>query len=195
MISKNKITRNWELTTNLNLFQSGIELSDPTFAVSDPIPSWQLKMNHTIKVGKRFTLQLNGEYVSKTVLPPSGSGGGRGGWSGGGGGMAQPTRAMRPMSDANHHPNAARRDDGATCMPISLISESRRPALAGNTRINASVWGVAHPLHNTQPKCSGRRPRAAPEGKGFRVRLRMGVAVMVEAPGGAKACPNRDSGE
>lgn len=87
LISKNKITRSWELTTNLNLFQSGISLADPTLQVADPVPSWQLKMNHVIKIGKRMTLQLNTEYVSKTMLPPSGSGGGRGGWGGGGGGM------------------------------------------------------------------------------------------------------------
>lgn len=78
LISKNKITKIWELTTNLNLFQSGIILNDPTLTVADPLPSWQLKMNHTIKVGKRMTLQLNTEYISKTMLPPSG--GGRGGW-------------------------------------------------------------------------------------------------------------------
>ena len=87
LISKNKITKTWELTTNLNLFQSGIILNDPTLSVADPLPSWQLKMNHTIKIGKRMTLQLNTEYMSKTMLPPSGGGGGRGGWGGGGGGM------------------------------------------------------------------------------------------------------------
>ncbi len=87
LISKNKITRNWELTANLNVFQSGITLSDPTVPVADPVPSWQLKMNHVIKIGKRMTLQLSTEYISKTMLPPGGSGGGRGGWGGGGGGM------------------------------------------------------------------------------------------------------------
>jgi outer membrane receptor protein involved in Fe transport len=86
LIAKNKITLHWELTTNLNLFQSGIALNDPTLSVADPLPSWQLKMNHTIKIGKRMTLQLNTEYMSKTMLPPSGGGGGRGGWGGGGGG-------------------------------------------------------------------------------------------------------------
>lgn len=80
LISKNKITKTWELTTNLNLFQSGIILNDPTLSVADPLPSWQLKMNHAIKIGKRMTLQLNTEYMSKTMLPPSGGGGGRGGW-------------------------------------------------------------------------------------------------------------------
>jgi len=112
LISKNKITRIWELTTNLNLFQSGIELNDPTVIVSDPIPSWQLKMNHTIKMGKRFTLQLNGEYVSKTVLPPSGSGGGRGGWSGGGGGMwGQTASSAQGYSLPNYFMDAGLRAD------------------------------------------------------------------------------------
>ena len=121
LISKNKITRTWELTTNLNLFQSGIELSDPTIAVSDPIPSWQLKMNHTIKVGKRFTLQLNGEYVSKTVLPPSGSGGGRGGWSGGGGGMwGQTASSAQGYSLPNYFMDAGLRADLGKTRQTSL---------------------------------------------------------------------------
>lgn len=111
LISKNKITRIWELTTNLNLFQSGIALNDPTVAVSDPMPSWQLKMNHTLKLSKRLTLQLNGEYVSKTVLPPSGSGGGRGGWSGGGGMWGQTSSSAQGYSLPNYFLDAGLRAD------------------------------------------------------------------------------------
>lgn len=121
LISKNRITRIWEVTTNLNLFLSGIELNDPTIAVSDPIPSWQLKMNHTIKLGKRFTLQLNGEYVSKTVLPPSGSGGGRGGWSGGGGGMwGQTASSAQGYSLPNYFMDAGFRADLGKTRQTSL---------------------------------------------------------------------------
>lgn len=123
LISKNKITRIWDLTTNLNLFQSGIELLDPNAVVSDPIPSWQLKMNHTVKIGKRFTLQLNGEYVSKTVLPPSGSGGGRGGWSGGGGGggmWGQTSSSAQGYSLPNYFMDAGFRADLGKTRQTSL---------------------------------------------------------------------------
>ncbi|MFM7672628.1 MAG: outer membrane beta-barrel protein [Bacteroidota bacterium] len=113
LISKNKIARTWELTTNLNLFQSGIELSDPTLAVADPMVSWQLKMNHTFKIWKRMTLQLNTEYLSKTVLPPSGSGrSGGGGWGGGGGGMwGQTASTAQGYSLPNYFMDAGYRID------------------------------------------------------------------------------------
>lgn len=121
LISKNKITKSWELTTNLNLFQSGIELIDPTEAVADPIPSWQLKLNNTIKIGKRMTLQLNGEYLSKTVLPPSGSGGGRGGWGGGGGGMwGQTASSAQGYSLPNYFVDAGYRIDLGKTRQTSL---------------------------------------------------------------------------
>ncbi len=120
LISKNKIARNWELTTNLNLFQSGIELADPNQAVADPIPSWQLKMNHTIKIGKRMTLQLNTEYLSKTVLTPSGSG--RGGWGGGGGGgmWGQTASSAQGYSLPNYFLDAGYRIDLGKTRQTSL---------------------------------------------------------------------------
>jgi len=120
LISKNIITRSWELTTNLNLFQSGIELADPNQAVADPIPSWQLKMNHTVKIGKRMTLQLNMEYLSKTVLPPSGSG--RGGWGGGGGGgvWGQTASTAQGYSLPNYFMDAGYRIDMGKTRQTSL---------------------------------------------------------------------------
>lgn len=89
LISKNKLTKAWELVSNLNLFTSKINLNDPTIPDPEQFASWFLKLNNTFKLPKNFTLQVSGEYQSKTVLPPGGAGGGgRGGGGGGrGGGM------------------------------------------------------------------------------------------------------------
>jgi len=74
MIMKNKITKWWDLTTNLNLYTSKIDLDDPTQPEIDQFASWFGKINNTFKLPKNFSIQLSGEYNSKTVLPPGGSG-------------------------------------------------------------------------------------------------------------------------
>jgi outer membrane receptor protein involved in Fe transport len=80
LISKNKLTKIWELTSNLNLYTSKVDINDPTQPKQDQFASWFAKVNNSFKLPKNFTLQLSGDYQSKTVLPPGGSsGGGRGG--------------------------------------------------------------------------------------------------------------------
>ncbi len=90
LISKNKITKWWDLTSNFNLFTSKIDITDPNQAQLDQFVSWFTKINNNFKLPQNITIQLSGEYQSKTVLPPGGSGSGGGGgggrgWGGGGG--------------------------------------------------------------------------------------------------------------
>ena len=84
----NKIRMNkwWDLTTNMNLFTSKINTGIANQPEQDQFVSWFGKLNNSFKVFKNFTMQLSGEYQSKTILPPGGSGGGRGGGMHGGGG-------------------------------------------------------------------------------------------------------------
>ncbi|MBC7828108.1 MAG: TonB-dependent receptor [Chitinophagaceae bacterium] len=86
LIGRNTITKWWEVTSNLNLFTSRININDPGIKNQGNIYSWLLKINNSFKLPKNFSIQLSGEYQSKTVLPPGGSGGGGGGFGGGGGG-------------------------------------------------------------------------------------------------------------
>jgi len=97
LISKNKMSKWWDMTTNLNLFTSKININDPLQTQQDQFASWFFKLNNTFKLPKNFTIQLSGDYTSKTVLPPGGSGGGgnRGGGPGGMGmGFGQATTAQ-----------------------------------------------------------------------------------------------------
>lgn len=89
LISRHAVTKWWDLTTNLNLYSSKINITDPKLVQQDNIYSWFGKINNSFKLPKNFTLQISGDYQSKTVLPPGGSGGGSGGGRGGmgGGGM------------------------------------------------------------------------------------------------------------
>ncbi|HEY0678629.1 MAG TPA: outer membrane beta-barrel protein [Chitinophagaceae bacterium] len=86
---RNTITKWWELNTNLNLFTSKINIDDPNFDDQDRLYSFFGKINNNFKLPHNITIQLTGEYTSKTILPPGGSGGGGfgGGRGGGGGGM------------------------------------------------------------------------------------------------------------
>jgi outer membrane receptor protein involved in Fe transport len=88
LISRNKLTKWWELTSNLNLYASDIEINDPSQTEQEKLTSWFGKLNNTFRLPKNISIQLSGEYQSKTILPPGGSGGGggRGGFGGGGGG-------------------------------------------------------------------------------------------------------------
>ena len=76
---KNKITKWWDLTSNVNLYTSKINIDDPAQPEQDQFASWFGKLNNNIKLPKNFSFQFIAVYNSKTVLPPGGSGGGGGG--------------------------------------------------------------------------------------------------------------------
>lgn len=82
------MTKWWDMTSNLNLFTSKINTGIAGQPEQDQFASWFAKLNNQLKLVKNLSMQLSGEYQSKTILPPGGSGGGGGGGrSGGMGGM------------------------------------------------------------------------------------------------------------
>lgn len=87
LIHRQTLASWWDLTSNLNLFTSKINLGDPSIQDQDNIFSWSGELNNTFKLTKKLSFQLSAEYQSKTVLSPGGGGGGGGGSRGGGGGF------------------------------------------------------------------------------------------------------------
>ena len=85
LTNKMPINKWWDLTLNVNIFNSAINASVPGEELNNSLVSWFGKMNNTFKLPKSWTIQLSGDYQAKSVIPPSSGGGGRGG--GGGGGM------------------------------------------------------------------------------------------------------------
>lgn len=88
-ITRNSITRWWDITGNLNIFTSKINTIDTgQFAVAPIAQQWSYyaKAFNTFKVSKAFSFQLSGDFTSKSVLPPGGSasngGNGGHGWGG-----------------------------------------------------------------------------------------------------------------
>jgi outer membrane receptor protein involved in Fe transport len=73
------LTKWWEFTPNLNLYTSDVEIDIPGEPDQEKLTSYFIKVNNTFKLPKNISIQLSGDYQSKTVLPPGGSGGGRGG--------------------------------------------------------------------------------------------------------------------
>jgi outer membrane receptor protein involved in Fe transport len=82
--SMNKIAPWWSLTENINLYNSKINGSNLTgLTASTGKLSWFGKINSTFILPANFTIQINGDYTSKTILPPGRSGGSGRGWGGG----------------------------------------------------------------------------------------------------------------
>jgi outer membrane receptor protein involved in Fe transport len=80
VISRNSITKWWDVTSNINIFVSKINAVD-TGATNKTIDSigqttaWFGKINNTFKITKKLTLQITADYTSKTILSPGGSAG------------------------------------------------------------------------------------------------------------------------
>src|SRR6185312_8003529 len=80
LTSINKLTKWWDLTTNVNVYQSHINTTNiPGSTSQDAMVSWFGKLNSNFKLPKSFSIQLSGDYQSKTNLPINNNQGGPGG--------------------------------------------------------------------------------------------------------------------
>ncbi|MCU0380934.1 MAG: TonB-dependent receptor family protein [Chitinophagaceae bacterium] len=86
LTSKNPVTSWVEITTNLNVYNSAINSENLSEDLNNEIWSFFGKMNMNFKLPQNFSIQLSGDYRSRTILPQGGSGGGGRGMGGGGGG-------------------------------------------------------------------------------------------------------------
>jgi len=86
LTSRNPIAKWFELTTNLNFYNSSITSTQLNVSTTNSIWSFFGKINSNIKLPSNFSFQLAFDYRSKSILPQSGGGGGRGGGGFGGGG-------------------------------------------------------------------------------------------------------------
>ena len=85
LTGKIKPSKIWDVTANVNLFDSKINGNNIQTNLENQQLSWFGKINNSFKLPKNYSIQFTVNYQSKTILPPSGGGGNRGG--GGGGGM------------------------------------------------------------------------------------------------------------
>ncbi len=84
VVSKNSINSWFDLTLNLNLYQSAIDGTNISPSLTNSQQSWWAKTNAIFKLPGSFTLQALFDYSSRKALTVAGSD--RGGSGGGGGG-------------------------------------------------------------------------------------------------------------
>ncbi len=71
LTSTNTVTKWWDMTTNINLYNSKINTDNVNGTSQDAIWSWFGKFNNNFKLPKNFSAQLSATYQSKTNLPVS----------------------------------------------------------------------------------------------------------------------------
>lgn len=104
LIFRNTLTSWWEINLNTNVYYSKINGSNVVAGLENEQTSSLTKLNNTFRLTKTLSIQLSGEYQSRSALPVStsnsGGGGGRGG--GGGGWMGGSPSTTQGYIDANY---------------------------------------------------------------------------------------------
>ncbi|WP_276481286.1 TonB-dependent receptor family protein [Paraflavitalea pollutisoli] len=108
LVFRNNWTKWWDMNFSTNVYYSKINGDEAMQQLDNERTSWSAKINNTFKLGKGYSIQLSGDYISKSALPVStsnsggGGGGGRGGGGGGGGFMGAAPSSTQGFIDANY---------------------------------------------------------------------------------------------
>lgn len=112
LVFKNNINKWWETNYNFNYYYSKIDGTALLPNLENERTSFTFKINNTFKLGNGWTIQLNGDYNSRSILPVSsgsnsgggiGGGGGRGGMAGGGMWGGGPISTTQGYIDENYY--------------------------------------------------------------------------------------------
>lgn len=66
---RNQLTKNWDITTNVNLSQTKIDAKSGSTDYSNSGFTWFGKVNSNTKLPLNFTLQVTGVYEARQILP------------------------------------------------------------------------------------------------------------------------------
>ncbi len=84
LTGKNKLTKWWEITSNLNFFDVTLEAKNISGVSNSSRFSWFAKLNNSFSLPKNYSIQLTGDYQASTILPVNSGRGSGGGMYGGG---------------------------------------------------------------------------------------------------------------
>ncbi len=87
LVFRNTLTKWWEVNLNTNVYYSKINGSNILQSLDNERTSSFTKINNTFRLPKAWSIQLSGEYQTKSALPVSTGNSGGGGRGGGGGFM------------------------------------------------------------------------------------------------------------
>ncbi len=72
LTSKDKISKVWDITSNLNLFNVILKAGNLPGGVDNNQLSWFFKINNNFKLPNNYSIQLSGDYQAKTLVQPGG---------------------------------------------------------------------------------------------------------------------------
>ena len=78
LTTKTKLTKWWDLTVNINLYNSTLKAGALAGGANNDQFSMFGKINNSFTLPKNYSIQLSGDYQAKTILPPGRGGGGGG---------------------------------------------------------------------------------------------------------------------
>ncbi|RAJ05280.1 outer membrane receptor protein involved in Fe transport [Chitinophaga skermanii] len=105
---KNQVIKGWDITTNVNLFQTDLTIDNDKEKATNSGFSWLAKINSEVKLPWGLTFQQNFQYQADAIALPAG--GGRGGGGGGGGFMMIPTSSQGKVKGFNTLDLAIKKD-------------------------------------------------------------------------------------
>lgn len=129
---KNSFFNRFDLTTNLNLYQSNVDASNVESSLVIDQLSWFIKENLQIQLPASFTLQLTGEYRSRASFTPNE--GNRMPW------MAGPTNTAQGYTLENWFVDAALKKEilnkkGTLTLSVNDIFRTRRNGTFTNSPV------------------------------------------------------------
>ena len=74
LTGKNKISKWWEVTSNVNFYNATIKAGNLPGTSDNSQFSWFAKLNNSFKLPKEYSIQLTGDYQSKSLIPAGGGG-------------------------------------------------------------------------------------------------------------------------
>lgn len=78
LTSQNYLAKWWDISTNVNIYNSKVKVDNVSDASQDALWSWFAKFNSNFRLPLNFSIQLSAMYQSRTNIPASGSSGGQG---------------------------------------------------------------------------------------------------------------------
>ncbi len=78
LTSQNYLAKWWDISTNVNIYNSKVNSSNVSEISQDALWSWFAKFNSNFRLPANFSIQFSAMYQSRTNIPASGSTGGQG---------------------------------------------------------------------------------------------------------------------
>ncbi|HVI48275.1 MAG TPA: TonB-dependent receptor, partial [Chitinophaga sp.] len=107
---KNQILKGWDVTTNVNLFQTDMKVNTNGQNFTNSGFSWLGKINSETKLPANFTVQVSATYQAPAIALPQSGGGGGGRGGGGGGFMMIPSSSQGKIQGFSTVDLAVRKD-------------------------------------------------------------------------------------